>query len=383
MNESIKESLVKIVYNLSGLIPKRKNLWLFGAWEGKIYADNSKYMFEYVNNNEKNIRAIWLTRNKSVILELKKKGLECYHMFSPKGIWLSLRAEAAFETEGNWDVSPFVNREKSKVIQLWHGIAGKAAKWKDENGKPMYNEASRKIMSSFYWMATSEKYIDVFTKISGTPREQFFITGYPRNDTFVSKPYNIYIMEMINSHPNSKWIIYMPTHRNFGKETISLDDFLWVDKKLKENNIYMVYKPHFHELKNVLSYENQFTNIVLAKDQDKYADVYSYVHYFDLLISDYSSIAYDFLCADKPIVLFTYDLEHYRTSDAGLWDFFEEVPAGPFTFTWEETIQNVLSLLKEDTWKEKRNICRKMFHPFDDGKNCVRVYETVKEICAK
>lgn len=381
MNETLKTIIVRTMNALSGYIPKRKGLWLFGAWEGEIYADNSKYLFEYVNNNHMEIDAIWLTRNTEVISKIKTKGYKCYHMFSIKGILLAMRAEAAFETEGNWDVSPFINREKTKVIQLWHGIAGKAANWKDEKGKPKFDEERRKILSSSYWMATSEKYIDIFTEFSGAPRDRFYISGYPRNDVFVNKPQNTMFECLMSSHPDSKWIIYMPTHRNFGKETISMDGFLGVDKLLREKNVFMVYKPHFHELKNVLAYEEKFTNIILAKDKDLYSDVYSYIHYFDLLISDYSSIVYDFLCADKPIVLFTYDLEHYKKADAGLWDFYEEFPAGPFSFTWEETLRYVFELLEEDTWKDKRIVCRHYFHPFGDGNNCERVYQKVLSLC--
>lgn len=382
MKELIKKIIVDGMYTLAGIIPKNKNLWLFGAWEGRIYADNSKYMFEYVNKNCPKIRAVWLTRNKNVVNEVRKNKYECYHMFSLKGIWFSLRANVAFETEGNWDTSPFVNREKSKVIQLWHGIAGKAAGWKDENGNPMYDKESQRIMSSFWWMGTSQKYIDVFSHYYGIPRERFYLTGYPRNDTFVTKPHNMYIESLMSKHLGCKWIIYMPTHRNFGKESISsIEEFMYVDEMLRKENVYMVYKPHFHELKNVLSYEDKFTNIILAKEQEKFADVYSYIHYFDLLISDYSSIVYDFLCSNKPIVLFTYDIEKYRKTDAGLMDYYESIPAGPFTYTWKETLEKSFELLTNDTWVEKRCICRNLFHPYDDGNNCKRVYEAVIKLC--
>lgn len=381
MNECFKNFFINIMQGISGLIPKKKNLWLFGAWEGRIYADNTKYMFEYIAKCQPQINAVWLTRDRSVVSEVRKKGLRCYHMLSLNGICLSLRTEVVFETEGNWDVSPFVNMKKTKVIQLWHGIAGKSAKWKDKEGNPMYNEKSRKIMNSYFWMASSEKYIETFSNLFGVSHNRFSITGYPRNDTFIEKPSNSHIENLIGRHRNSRWIIYMPTHRNFGSEAIPIKDFLLVDQRLKEENVFMLYKPHFHELKNVLPYEDKFTNIILAKDQKKYADVYSYLHYFDLLISDYSSVVYDFLCADKPIVLFTYDIEHYRNEDAGLWDFYEEIPAGPFTYSWDETLGEVFSLLKEDTWQMRRKICRDVFHPYDDGKNCHRVYEVVKNLC--
>ena len=45
----MKKQILNMIRTVAGIIPKKKNLWLFGAWEGQLYADNAKYMFEYVN----------------------------------------------------------------------------------------------------------------------------------------------------------------------------------------------------------------------------------------------------------------------------------------------------------------------------------------------
>lgn len=362
----------------SVVFPTKKGRWVYGAWSGQLFADNSKYLFEYVTKSHPEIESVWITRNRDVCKEVKKRGYKCYLRTSLSGMIAAATAEVAFITSDElFDISPLVNRNRTKVIELWHGIAGKAARWKDKNGVLAFSGAELKRYSSYYWTASSEKYIDVMNEATSAPKERFIVTGYPRNDTFVHKPQNTNMERLKNNNPDAKFIIYMPTHRNFGKESISVDEFYWLDKKLRENNIIMVYKPHFHELKNVLHLESEFSNIILAKEQEVWGDVYAYIHYFDLLISDYSSIAYDFLCADKPIVLYTYDLNHFRNEDAGLWDFFEEVPAGPFCFSWDEVMKCVINLLAEDTWKEKRAICRNMFHPFCDGKNSERVYDAV------
>lgn len=380
IKSSLKNMVAQKISFMANIFPRKRNLWVYGAWSGQLYSDNSKYLFEYINQNHPEIRSVWITRNPSVCAQLRENGQEAYLRFSLKGILAALRAEVAFITSSEgMDISPFINRKKTHVIQLWHGVAGKAASWKDSNGVPLFSGSELKRFASYYWMATSAKYIDVMHEVTNSPKENFAITGYPRNDTFITKPFNEKIEQLKKERLGSKLIIYMPTHRNFGKESINVDEFYWLDQKLKDNNIVMVYKPHFHELKNVLHLESEFTNIILAKEQDIWGDVYSYIHYFDLLISDYSSIVYDFLCADKPIVLYTYDLEHYRNEDAGLWDFFEEVPAGPFCDTWQKVMDNVIVQLQNDTWHEKRKICRKMFHPFSDGENSKRVYVAVKE----
>lgn len=369
---------------LKNLIPKKKNLWVFGAWTGKLYADNTKSMFEYVNAQHPEINAVWITRTDAVVEQVRKLGYKCYKHNSLKGMWAVLRAGVAFETEGESDISGFLNLKKTKVIQLWHGMGTKAMKWKEKDGGlTIEHKRNREKFNSYYWISTSDLYTKTISELFGVPKERFVLTGYPRNDTLLAGPRNENMEVLRAKHKDCKFIIYMPTHRNFGAEGnkhINLDELKRVDAMLKEKNIIMVYKPHIHELKNFLSYENSFTNIVLAKEQDLWSDVYSYIHYFDLLISDYSSILTDFMCLGKPVVLFPYDIDDYINGDAGLNDFFWEIPGGPFCYTWDEVIEKSASMLVEDDWKEERERCRIQYHYYNDGKNCERVYNMVSDI---
>lgn len=367
----------------SVVVPKKKNLWVFGAWQGKVYGDNSKSLFEYMNKEHPEIECVWLTHNPDVINTLKAKNYKVEKINSLKSYIYLLRAGAAVQTEGNIDVGGFI-LFGTKIIQLWHGVAPKKANWNDRRSKiqKLYFKWFVNDHSRSYWMVSSEHNKGTMGEMFGATAERTYVTGYPRNDTFVREMENPGVLEAIEKkHPNSKKIIYMPTHRNFGTKApfITCENLVDVDKKLKEANIVMVFKPHFHELKHYENVEDQLTNIIFAKDE-VYSDVYSYVGGFDLLISDYSSIIYDFLCAKKPIVLFPYDLEDFKDSDAGLFDYFYDAPAGPFCYTWDEVVKSVVELLEKDTWSEKRDVCRKMFHPFDDGKNSERVYLAVQKI---
>ena len=372
----ILHGIEKIVLCLSGLIPRKKDLWVFGAWDGRLFADNSKYLFEFVNNQHPEINAVWITKDEKVRQEIETKGYICYLRSSIKGIIYAIRAEVAFITsDERGDISRFVNRKRTTVIELWHGIAPKGMKWSADYNSPVF----RKRFQQYYWMASSLKYQEIFEENLQINPEKFFITGYPRNDTFITKPKNIMVERIIQENSEKKLVIYMPTHRNYGKKPIDISEFPQINDRLKENNIIMVYKPHFNELKNISENNSQLSNIIIAKEQNIWGDVYSYIHYFDLLISDYSSIVYDFLCADKPIVLYTYDIEYMKTNDFGIMDYFETIPPGPFCKSWAETLDQTIKLLEKDTWHEKRNQCREMFHPFKDGRNAERVYKVTTQ----
>ncbi len=375
-----------IFYICSAIVPKQQNLWVFGAWQGKVYGDNTKSLFEYMNQNHKEIKCVWLTHNEDVVSLLKEKEYNVERIKSWRGLLCLLRAKVAVETEGNIDIGGFILC-RTKIIQLWHGVAPKKANWNNKRNilQKLYSKLFDNNHAHSYWMASSEQNKVTVHEIFGSSLEKTYVTGYPRNDTFQNPVENTMLFERLEKkYPNSKKIIYMPTHRNFGTKApfITCESLIEVDQKFREQNIVMVFKPHLHELKNYENIENQLTNIIFARD-DIYKDVYSYVGGFDLLISDYSSIIYDFLCSKKPIVLFPYDLDEFKETDAGLFDYFFDVPAGPFCYTWDEVVASVIQLLEEDTWVEKREVCRKMFHPFDDGKNCARVYEAVMKILAR
>lgn len=384
MKNLLKKTVVKFFNFLSVFIPKSKKIWLFGAWGGRLYGDNPKYLFEYINENKKGkIKAIWISKNNDAIAKIRSKNFIAYHQNSIKGLWYTMRGKVAFSTESYGDISNFLPR-KTTLIQLWHGMGAKAMKWKAENGKVMADsERSREKFSNQYWTSTSELYTNIINELLGVPKEKFVITGYPRNDALVEAPYNQNMEELRRKYNGCKFIVYMPTHRNFGAEGnkhINIDELKRVDKLLNEKNIVMVYKPHIHELKNFLEYENEFSNIILAKDQSVWGDVYSYLNYFDLLISDYSSILTDFMCTGKPIVYFPYDIDAYINGDAGLNEYFWRIPGGPMGYTWDEVLMHAESLLLNDTWKEERERCRKEYHYYNDGKNSERVYQMVKDI---
>ena len=380
---SIKNIVSKVFKIVANLVPKSKKIWLFGAWSGNLYGDNPKYLFEYLYAIKADKKLIWITKNDEVLKIVKEKGYRAYKRDTIKGAWYAMRGKIAFCTESEYDISYFMGK-KTKIIQLWHGMGAKSMKWKKASGAVAIEKREEQArFASYYWISTSDLYTNTLHDLLGVPQERFVITGYPRNDNLLLAPYNENMESLKDKYVGCKFIIYMPTHRNFGKEGnkhINIEELKRVDKLLCEKKIVMVYKPHIHELKNFVEYENDFSNIILAKDQSVWGDVYSYLHYFDLLISDYSSILTDFMCTGKPVVLFPYDIDDYINGDAGLNEYFWRIPGGPMGYTWDEVLEHTEALLENDTWREEREKCRQEYHYYNDGKNCERVYQMVKNI---
>ncbi|MBC8485993.1 MAG: CDP-glycerol glycerophosphotransferase family protein, partial [Bacteroidetes bacterium] len=122
----LKKLLIYILniplYWISCCIPKNKNVWIFGAWFGEKYADNSKYLFEYVNRDHSHVRAVWLSKNKKTVESIRSKGYEVYYTYDIRSILLALKARFSIFVQSNMsDNLMFLNNKNTKLIQLWHG----------------------------------------------------------------------------------------------------------------------------------------------------------------------------------------------------------------------------------------------------------------------
>ena len=115
------------IYWLSFLVPRTSNIWVFGAWHGNQFNDNTSYLFEHILNTEQNIKAVWLTKNNHLIHELRQKGYCIYHKNSIQGFWYGSRAGVTFINCGYDDVNKYCI-SRSFIVQFWHGIPLKRIK---------------------------------------------------------------------------------------------------------------------------------------------------------------------------------------------------------------------------------------------------------------
>lgn len=369
-----------------------RNIWVFGAWQGKLYGDNAKYLFEYLNEKKVNQKLVWLSYRPDIVREVRAKGYRAYSAFSLQGLYYSLRAGVAFCTEGPTDCSGYLSTH-TKVIQLWHGMGikrvGLNSGWFANGTFPgnIEKEKARYLSedAQWYWMAASEEAVDKYAKAFLVPEDHFFITGQPKDDAFVrhSRQVPEYIQKIRDEMPGVKIAVYLPTHRNFGHTELNVDimsfDVLQkVNGLLKAQNSMMIFKPHFHEFSKYASYSESFSNIYFATDPQKFGDVYEFLPYCDMLITDYSGIMFGYLSTGKPIIYFPYDLAEYGADygDAGFCYDYQDITYGPICNTWEEVVEAVGKITPED-YADRRELQRQRFCPYYDGRNCERVYSSV------
>lgn len=324
-------STALLLYYVSYLIPRNKRLWVFGEANG--FNNNSKYLYLEVIKSYPDIRALWIGP-KDIVEELRQQGLPAENRKSIKGIFYCLFAKCYFVSSTPGDIN-FYTSGGAIVINLWHGVGWKACLWNNPIHKK-YEKANliKKIVHLVmnphlyykpnYVLSTSPTMTECFfVPMFKVKKDQCIEDIYPRckfmlqEETLIInhiKQYenhnHLQLIQKMRSY--NRIIIYAPTFRDTGSDFLvdSGIDFNDLNTFFIERNYLFIIKCHpatsFSKARidgysNILHLDNRF-------------DLYLLMPFSDILISDYSSIALDYLLLQKKVIFYPFDLEQYNNS---------------------------------------------------------------------
>ena len=373
-----------IIYIISLLVPKSKKIFLFGGWFGKRFADNSRYLYLYCNEFKDKLglkKVIWITENDEIYDDLKSNGFEVYKKWSLKSIWYHFRASVVFVDQGATDVNKYFTI-RSKRINLWHGFPikkiGRLTESIDYKLDSIYNRYF-KIggWSNFYLQATSKLSKSILKKSFNVEEDKMIISGYSRNDVFTEEYWKNYIskkeqivLDYIKEYKlkGYKILFYLPTFRDNKEISLlniqSKEESILLENFLEQNKIILITKFHFAQSDN-----NKNENLLNIVNLESNVDVYPILNDSDILITDYSSVYFDFLVSNKPIIFYPFDLEYYSNPSLGrglIFDY-EEFTPGPKLFNLEDLLNSIkdISDNPKDYYlqyeKQYKNIKNKVF----------------------
>ena len=374
------------------IVPRNKRNWVFGSGTGMNFSDNAKYLFLYCSSlNE--INCYWITKNKVLVENLRNDGLKAYYKYSIMGLWLSISSKVYIYDSRTGCINHFTSAGAYKV-SLWHGSPLKTidrditvknnAFYIGNHTWGLKRYLVRIIMPEWFvvadlMIATSDKVKGYFNSAFGSKKIE--VTGYPRND-IISNPnlYRKYLMfeqNIIHSLSTKKTILYAPTFRDtdrFERET----PIEWerLNNLLKKNDTTFLIKLHKHDYSMIMK-ENYSHIRVLDNESDMYP-LFSKV---DLLITDYSSIFFDFLLTDKPVLFYPYDIDDYLTLDRSMYDEYETVTPGHKTYDFQGFYEKIELFFKEPNALKQSsldyNVIRKMYNKYNDSDSAKRTYQFI------
>jgi CDP-glycerol glycerophosphotransferase (TagB/SpsB family) len=197
--------------------------------------------------------------------------------------------------------------------------------------------------------------------------------GYPRNDTLVRPALSDgEVRDRIGVSPESKIVLYAPTWRDGDASVVGYLDAPGLAEALGEEFVVLV-RGHNHTLQ---AGRRENANRVI--DVTTYPQVNELLTVANVMITDYSSLMFDYSVTGKPMVFFVPDLEHYRDERRGLYfDLAAEAP-GPLAYTQDDVVDALRALpFLESTYAERYERWRCKFNPLDDGNAASRVVDAV------
>ena len=332
------------LFVISYLMPRNKNKWVFGTNVG--FTDNSKYLYLYSNERKDEVIPIWISKNSTDIQWIRHCGGKAYKKYSLKGIFHCLTAGRYIYTYHSSDINYFTSGNVKK-INLWHGVGIKGSS-KGKNGKEA--TISRKsgiltrILMPYYWekdtifLSTSslmDKHFQEMFNLSPKairdaiyPRCYYMCRPIKEVKDYIKKYETKEMNELVKSlFKYNKIFLYMPTWRgNLNDDFISKANFNFdeLNQVMKETNRLFIFKLHpAVKILNNFQHEN-YSNILFL---DKSLDIYPIIPFTTTLITDYSSIFYDYILLDKEVILYPFDKAEYIDQSNDLaFDYDEYTP---------------------------------------------------------
>ena len=392
LGELVAAVVTRTIYWISGLVPRRKDIWVFGSWDGKKFADNPKYLFLYVCHKQPEITCVWLSRNKTIVADLQSRGYKAYYMHSLRGIICSMRASCIIFSVGVSDVNLYTTKG-TKSVQLWHGTPLKKLEpapgrqmrmRKSSYAQRLMAEGLRPNTNYDVVIATSDESKQAMQTVFSDAKE-VAVTGYPRNDVLGGAPWlnelnDEYVTEIKREIDFQFLFLYLPTFRREGRRELDLfAGFKFegntVNETLRELNAILIIKAHPYDVQ-FNSDGARLERIFTPADEDL-PDIYPLLRETDVLITDYSSVFFDYLLLDRPIVFAPFDIQQYVTADRELFYDYDQVTPGPKATDWLEVLHLLREAIQHDSWKDKREEVCARFNKFQDCHNSERVFEVI------
>ena len=354
---------------------------VFESFFGKSYSDSPKYIFEYLNETYPGkYNYIWVNAGKKLNLPYPAKQMK---RFSFKYFYYMARCK--YMVFNGRQPQYFIKRKGNVFLETWHGTPLKKLVFDMEDvttASPLYKE-------QFYIQTRSWDYLVAPNAFSEEVFRHAFLydgkmleTGYPRNDILYRKDKELLaeeIKEELGIPKGKKVILYAPTWRDdefYGHAQYKFSLKLDLDEMKKElgEEYVIVLRTHYFiaDFLDLSSYEG------FAYNLSKYDDIARLYLISDVLITDYSSVFFDYANLRRPMLFFTYDLEKYRSVLRGFYMDVEEELPGPMLFDTGEVIHAVQNLpdIQKQYEEKYRQFCEK-YCAWEDGHATEKVVRAV------
>jgi CDP-glycerol glycerophosphotransferase len=354
---------------------------LFESFFGKNYSDSPKYIYEYISKNVPNkYQCIWVIDKKGTKIPFKHKKIKRYSL-----MYYYYLARSKYFVFNGRQPEWAVKRKGNIILQTWHGTPLKKLVFDMDDitsASPKYKQQVYKQSRAWDYLISPNAFCSETFPRCFMYENKLLETGYPRNDIMHAKDKDkiaVGIRTKLGIPLDKKTILYAPTWRDdefYGKGQYKFElqlDLKRMQEYLGDQYVILLRTHYFIADSLDVSSYNGF-----AYNLSKYDDISELYLISDILITDYSSVFFDYANLKRPMLFYTYDLEKYRDILRGFYlDIEKEVP-GPLLYTTEDVI-NAVQNIDEVACKYKQRY-EDFYHRFCDWEDGHATEKVVKSV---
>lgn len=385
---------------LTALVPRSRDEWVFGSGAG--VSDGALALWQRIAGERH--RALWLVGSEREARDAAQRGIPHAWKHSPRGLWRTARARVIVVTHGFGDVNRYAVTG-GFVVQLWHGIPLKRIGLDSPETLRLPGSLARlpgaalarRLLRAMYRGAVRR--IDVLPAASHLVRgrlESAFaladahvpVTGEPRVDVLSQgdpAARRAQARDALASYagpldPATRLVLYAPTWRDGEADPAIPSEGEWaaVLEVLEREDAVLLLRSHPLGAGDYAPATP--TDRVRALGSDVVADVTPLLPGLDVLVTDYSSLAFDASLVPLPVVYLAPDVEAYARR-RGFYGDYADVAGPTWSTTWADAAAEIAAVLGDPAERERRleasRALDERVHAFRDGQNTSRVYRAI------
>jgi CDP-glycerol glycerophosphotransferase (TagB/SpsB family) len=307
---------LRVAETLLPLLPRNRSLVVMGAPLDR-FADNAAYLYVHMAQHSSSLRVVWITSSGATVDRLRSYGLDARIRWSCGGVAACLRAGTFVYSGYRSDINRLLS-PGALAVSLWHGVPIKRVERDLASGPHTRHGFVRRLAEAGHepppdiLLSSSEHLTQVaFATAFGVPPERCWELGYPRNDHLVAgepppDPLLWPLAEFARLRAADRVVgLFLTWRDNRVDDAIDADLIDRLAEVCARHGAQLAYKAHYNVAATPAGSENLVT---LPSD----ADLQGFLGLCDVVITDYSSAALDFLLLRRPILYYMPDLEEYR-----------------------------------------------------------------------
>ncbi|TXS13790.1 glycosyltransferase [Streptomyces sp. adm13(2018)] len=368
------------VYEAGRELPLRDSV-LYISYNGKQYSDSPRAVHEELLRRGADVEHLWLVRDGQVELPDTVKAVK----FQGRD-WYEALARSRYIVT-NAHLPHWIKRREGQVIvQAWHGTMLKKIGLDIDAPKfdPNYHERLVQEAANWNILVSSNRFSTPILKRAMGYDGLIAETGYPRNDYLYADDRDERareVREKLGLPEGKKVVLYAPTWRDDLSHSRGQFKFdLRVDledarRRLGDDHVFLI-RRHSNIVDSIPGAGNGF-----VYDVSEYPDIADLYVAADIMITDYSSVMFDYAHLRRPMLFFTYDLEHYRDKLRGFYFDFENDAPGPLVDNSDDLIKAIRGIDEVAAeYQEKYDEFHHQFCDLDDGHASARLADLMFRI---